>query len=84
MDRYVQADSAYEIWSGIVGERKEQQVQIEIAITTRNRIIKKARSDIINHTYIQALDVWELIETGGKNNRRTRVVNVYNNYLCPD
>lgn len=44
----------------------------------------EARINIINHSYIQALDVWEQEKRGGKKNRRTRIVNVYYNHLWPD
>lgn len=54
---------------------------IEIAIITRNRIIVEARADIINHPYIQVLDVWELVKRREKKKRRMKVVNVYDNYL---
>lgn len=75
------AHEAYEIRWGTVGERKEKRVAIEIAITTRNRIMVEGRVDIINHPYNPALDMWKLEEKGGKKKRRRRVVKVYDNYL---
>lgn len=47
---------------GTVGERKEQQVVIRIVVTTRNKLIVKVSTDIINHQYIHMLDIWELEE----------------------
>lgn len=57
---------------------------IGIVITTKNRIIVEARMNLINHPYIQVLDVSKLEERGGKKKRRTRIVNVYDNYLLAD
>lgn len=37
---------------------------IQVVITKMKNIIVEARTDIFNHPYIQALDVWEL-EKGG-------------------
>lgn len=52
--------SAYKTRLGTVGKRKEQLVEIEIAVTTRNRIIVEVGAVVMNHPYIQVLDVWEL------------------------
>lgn len=49
------AHPAYKIWWGTVGKRKEQRVAIGIAITTENRLIEEARTDIINHPCIHTL-----------------------------
>lgn len=78
----VLARPAQEIRWGTVGEWKKQKVAIGIAITRWNRIIVEARADIIKHSYIQALDLWELEKTGGKKKKRT--VNRYNNHLQED
>lgn len=42
---------------GIVEKQNEQQVAIWIAVIIRNSLIVEALTDIINHLYIQALNV---------------------------
>lgn len=55
---------------------------IGVAVTTKKRIIVEAKTGIINHPYIQVLDVWELGKTAGaKKKRRTGIINVYDNHL---
>lgn len=55
-------NTSYEMRWGTVEEQKEQWVTIGVAVTTRNRIIVEARTDIINHSYFRALDIRELEE----------------------
>lgn len=38
-------------------KQKEQIMAIEVAIIMRNRLIVEAKTDNINHPYIQALEV---------------------------
>lgn len=78
------AQLANEIQEGKVVEWREQGVAIEVAITTRNRLVVGARIDIINHRYIQALDVWELEKRQVAKKRRMRIIKVYNNRLQED
>lgn len=54
---------------------------IGIGVKIRNRIIVEARTDIINHLNIQALDVWKLEERGRMKKRRIKIVNVYDNHF---
>lgn len=62
-------------------EWKEQRVVIGTVVTTRNRLIVQPWIYILNHPYIQALDVWKLEERGRRKKRRTKVVSVYDNHL---
>lgn len=78
------AHTAYKVEWRMIGEQKEEQVMIRIAVTTRYRVIVEARIDIINHPYIQELNVWKLEERPGRKRRRTRVVNMYDNHLRAD
>ena len=41
------------------------------------RVIVETRSELIDHPYIQVVDVWELDKQ--KKKRLTRIVNVYDN-----
>lgn len=50
--RDVLTHSAYEIGWGMVGEKKEQQMTIGIAVSMRNRIIVVVKMDIVNYPYI--------------------------------
>lgn len=63
---------------------EETTCKIGVAVTTRNRIILKVRTDIINHLYIRTLDIWKLEGRGGRKKSSTRVVNVNNNHLRTD
>jgi hypothetical protein len=45
-----------------------------------DRTTVEARTDLINHPYLMALDIWELNRSGEKA-RRTRVINCYDNWL---
>lgn len=64
-----------------MGKRKKQRVAIEIAVNTSGRLIIEARTDIIDHPYIMAIDVWELEKPGEEKKRRTRLISPYNNNL---
>ena len=48
-----------------------------------NTYIWEDRTDLIQHTHIQVIDIWELTEKGIKK-QRTRVVNVYNQDIKDD
>lgn len=72
---------AFDIRWGTVGKRKEQTVAIGKVVSTRGRLIVEARTNIIDHSYIMVLDLWELEKPGGKKNRKTRVANTYENNL---
>lgn len=53
-------------------------------VTTRNRIVVEARTDIFNYPYIQGLDVWLLEEKEGRKKRRKKIVSLYDNHLMTD
>lgn len=53
-------------------------------VTMRNRLIVEVGTDIIDHPYIQAVDICELEERRRKKKRRTNIVNVYDNRLQTD
>lgn len=61
-----------------------QRVAKRVAITTRNRLIVKARTDIINYVYIQRQDVWELVKREEAKNSRKQIMNIYDNHLGAD
>ena len=40
----------------------------------------ETRSDLVDHPYIQVIDIWEL-DLGGNKSRKTRIINVYDNWV---
>lgn len=55
-----------------------------VVVTTRNKLIVEVKTDIINHLYMQTLDIWELKERGEVRKRVRRIMNVYDNYSLAD
>lgn len=49
--------SAYDIRWETVEQRKEQREAIGIAVSPRGRFLVEARTDIIEHSYVMAIDV---------------------------
>jgi hypothetical protein len=41
----------------------------------------EARSDLVNHPYVLALNIWDLHPYSQKKARRTRLINCYNNLI---
>lgn len=57
------------------GQRMDQRVLVAVRRDLLAGIQVEARSDLINHPYIQVLDIWEV---GAENTRRcTRIANCY-------
>jgi hypothetical protein len=66
------------------GERRaDKRVAIAIRKDLVSQLAIEARSDLISHPYIQALDIWELHANTKKKCRRTRLVNIYDNTIGP-
>src|SRR5579871_1788161 len=70
--------NAFQIYWPEVETEKRNQTRVAIAIRkdVLNTFIWEERSDLIQHTHVQAIDIWELTEEGTKK-RRTRVINIY-------
>ncbi|POS82856.1 hypothetical protein EPUL_005389, partial [Erysiphe pulchra] len=51
---------AYDLRFSDAGETQQQRVAVGVKKDIRGRIIVESRSDLIEHPYIQVLDVWEL------------------------
>lgn len=75
---------AYYIRWETTRKHKEQQVTIEVVVHTMEKLMMKAWINIINHSYIMVLDLWELEKASGKKKRRIRLVNTYDNSLKVD
>jgi ribonuclease HI len=64
------------------GEQKNKRVLIAVRRELLNQANLEARTDLIDHPYFLALDIWEL--DGGplrKQVRRTRIINCYDNWI---
>jgi hypothetical protein len=63
------------------GENKEKRVLIVIRKDLLTKVITEVRLDLVNHSYILALDIWDLQPNTQKKARRTRLINCYNNRI---
>ena len=70
----------YQIYWPEAGKHRNQRVAIAIRRDLFNKIMVEARTDLLDHPYLMALDVWELGRAREKT-RRTRVINCYDNWL---
>lgn len=75
---------AYDIRMRTTGKGKEQRGTIELAVSMRWRLIEEAQTDIIDHSHIMVVHLWELEKASAKKKRKTRVVNIYDNSLKTD
>ena len=64
-------------------KRSVKRVAIAIKKDLVSQIVIEARTDLINHPYIQALDIWELYANTETKRRRTRLINIYDNIIGP-
>lgn len=74
---------AYDFRYSNVGEQRQQRVALGVKKDVGGRMIVETRSDLIDHPYIQVVDVWEL-DSQKKKKRKTRIVNVYDNWVGRD
>jgi Endonuclease-reverse transcriptase len=74
----------YEIKWPEKGENKEKRVLIAIRKDLLTKVITEARSDLVNHSYVIALDIWDLQLDTQKKARRTRLINCYDNRIGPN
>ena len=77
-DLHLFTHSAFQIYWPEVGKGEQKQIRVAIAVRkdVLNTFIWEDRSDLIQHTHIQAMDIWELNEKREKK-RWTRVINTY-------
>lgn len=66
-----------------LGEQRQERVALGVKKDSRGRIMVETRSDLIDYPYIQVVDVWEL-DSQRKKKRKTRIVNVYDNWVGRD
>ena len=70
----------YQIYWPEAGSPRDWRVAIAIRRDLVNKVIVEARTDLIDHPYLIAMDVWELNRAREKT-RRTRIINCYDNWL---
>ena len=64
-------------------KRSAKRVAIAIKKDLASQIVIEARTDLINHPYIQTLDIWEMYANTKIKRRRTRLINIYDNIIGP-
>lgn len=74
----------YEIRWPEKGKNSEKRVLIAVKKDLLNKIITESRSDLINHPYFLAIDVWELHPQSQRKLRKTRLINCYDNRIGPN
>ena len=84
MGKYSFSHPEYEIKWPEKGENKQKRVLIAIKKDLLTKIIIKRRSDLVNHPYFLALDVWELHPQSRQKRRKTRLINYYDNRIGPN
>ena len=70
----------YQIYWPESGSRRDRRVAVAIRRDLASKVIVEARTDLLDHPYLMALDIWELNRAREKV-RRTRIVNCYDNWL---
>ena len=70
----------YQIYWPEAGSPRDRRVAVAIRRDLVNKMIVEARTDLLDHPYLMAIDVWELNRAREKA-RRTRVINCYDNWL---
>ena len=63
------------------GDLKNKRVVTAVRRDLIAKTIIEARTDLINHPYAQALDIWDLHRKTRAKKRRTRLINVYDNRI---
>ncbi|POS82736.1 hypothetical protein EPUL_004709 [Erysiphe pulchra] len=71
---------AYDFRFSNVGEHRQQRVALGVKKDLEGRLIVETRSYLIDHPYLQVVDVWEL-NTQRNKKRRTRIVKIYDNWV---
>ena len=71
---------AYDFVMGNAGETRQQRVAFGIKKDIRANVIVETRSDLVDHPYIQIIDIWELDLCGNKS-RKTRIINLYDDWV---
>lgn len=66
-------------WPG--GEKRDQRVLIAIRKDLIGAVRVENRTDLVDHPYLQALDIWEAPLISGHAPRRTRIVNCYDVWI---
>ena len=68
-------------WPSGTSSRKDMRVLVAVRKDILNKVIIENRTDLVSHPYCIVLDIKELHPSFGKQSRRTRVVNLYDNKI---
>ena len=71
---------AYEFRFSYMGELRQQLVAVGVKKYLGGRMILEIRLDLVDHLYIQVMDIWEL-DSQRKRKRKTKIVNIYHNWV---
>lgn len=72
----------YQIYWPEAGAQGNRRMAVAIRRDLFNQAVVEARTDLIDHPYIMAVDIWERGRAKEKK-RRTRVINCYDNWVGP-
>ncbi|ODM20319.1 hypothetical protein SI65_03372 [Aspergillus cristatus] len=70
----------YQIYWPEAGSLRDRRVAVAIQWDLVNKVIVEARTDLLDHPYFMAMDVWELNRAQEKA-QRTQIINCYDNWL---
>lgn len=63
------------------GEQKDKRVAIAIRRDLMSQLVIEARTDLVDHPYALALDIWDIQRGTKEKKRRTRLINMYDNRI---
>src|SRR5271154_29236 len=78
---YTISHPGYSLYWPEEGEKREKRVAIAVRRELSSQLIIEARTDLLDHPYALALDIWELYRDTRTKKRRTRLINVYDNQI---
>jgi len=82
-EHYVERDFRHEgylLYWPEKGEHRDSQVVIAVCRNLLNKLAIEACTDLLDHPYLMALDIWEL-GRARERIQRTQIVNCYDNWL---
>src|SRR5271156_5828740 len=71
----------YTLYWPEAGEHKNKRVTIAVRRDLITQLIIEARTDLIDHPYALAIDIWDLQQNTRAKKRRTRLINIYDNRI---
>jgi len=78
---YTISHPGYSLYWPEEGEKRDKRVAIAVRRELASQLILEARTDLLDHPYALALDIWELNRDTRVKKRRTRLINIYDNQI---